>query len=136
MCCNITTNGRLIQNPYTVQHQTFAIEKFRDSILTTRSCPGDKNISFLNLYKSLRNKSCRSSESWYFDQFRKKIFLPIKGAQAWFNVYPWTMRKSCFEFVLNSVNFLLHSYRFYYGSTDKILNRQLFKVMSTFYCLK
>jgi len=27
------------------QHQTFAIEKFRDLIVTTRSCPGGKNIS-------------------------------------------------------------------------------------------
>ena len=27
-------------------HQTFAIEKFRDLIVTTRSCPGDKKISF------------------------------------------------------------------------------------------
>ena len=29
-----------------IQHQTFALEKFRDSILTTRSCPGDKKIFF------------------------------------------------------------------------------------------
>ena len=27
------------------QHQTFAIEKFRDLIVITRSCPGDKKIS-------------------------------------------------------------------------------------------
>ena len=25
-----------------IQQQTFAIEKFRDLILTTQSCPGDK----------------------------------------------------------------------------------------------
>ena len=30
------------------QHQTFAIEKFRNAIVTTRSCPGDKNISLKN----------------------------------------------------------------------------------------
>ena len=29
------------------QHQTFAIEKFRDLIVTTRSCPGDKKKSLL-----------------------------------------------------------------------------------------
>ena len=28
------------------QHQTFAIEKFRDFIVKTRTCPGDKKISF------------------------------------------------------------------------------------------
>ena len=27
----------------TLQHQTFAIEKLRESIVTTQSCPGDKN---------------------------------------------------------------------------------------------
>ena len=30
------------------QHQTFAIEKFRDLIVTTSSCPGDKKIFFQN----------------------------------------------------------------------------------------
>ena len=29
-----------------IQHQTFAIEKFRDLIVKTRSCPGDKINSF------------------------------------------------------------------------------------------
>ena len=28
-----------------IQHQTFTIEKFRDLIVTFRSCPGDKEIS-------------------------------------------------------------------------------------------
>jgi len=32
------------KNP--LQHQTFTIEKFRDFIVTIRSCPGDKKISF------------------------------------------------------------------------------------------
>ena len=32
------------------QHQTFAIEKFRDLIVTTRSCPGDKNIFFTKFF--------------------------------------------------------------------------------------
>ena len=52
MCCQITTPGRSIQKP--LQHQTFAIEKFRDSIETTRSYPGDKNISFSKKKKSLK----------------------------------------------------------------------------------
>ena len=29
-----------------IQHETFTIEKFRDLIVTTRSCPGDKKIFF------------------------------------------------------------------------------------------
>jgi len=33
------------------QHQTFAIEKFQDLILTTRLCPGDKKISFKKISK-------------------------------------------------------------------------------------
>ena len=33
-------------NTKPLQHQTFAIEKFQDSIITTRLCPRDKNISF------------------------------------------------------------------------------------------
>ena len=32
------------------KHQTFAIEKFRDLIVATRSCPGDKKISFKKRY--------------------------------------------------------------------------------------
>ena len=32
------------------QHQTFAIEKFRDLIVTTRSCPWDKKSLLKNLY--------------------------------------------------------------------------------------
>ena len=28
------------------QHQTFAIEKFRELIVTIQSCPGDEKISF------------------------------------------------------------------------------------------
>ena len=30
-----------------VQHQSFAIEKFQDLIVTARSCPGDKKNLFL-----------------------------------------------------------------------------------------
>ena len=52
MCCQITTPGRSIKKPR--QHQTFAIEKFRDLIVTTRSCPGDKNISLMLNYHCLR----------------------------------------------------------------------------------
>lgn len=33
------------------QHQTFAIEKFRDLIVTTRSCPGDKKIFIKKLFR-------------------------------------------------------------------------------------
>ena len=33
-----------------IQQQTFAIEKFRDLIVTTRSCPGDKK--YLNIFFS------------------------------------------------------------------------------------
>ena len=38
-------------------HQTFAIEKFRDLIVTTRSCPGDKQISFKRFmnHQNLKN---------------------------------------------------------------------------------
>ena len=32
------------------QHQTFAIEKFRDLIVKTRSCPGNKKISLKKLF--------------------------------------------------------------------------------------
>jgi len=35
-------------------HQTFAIEKFRDLIVTTRSCPGDKKISEKNKFKIIK----------------------------------------------------------------------------------
>ena len=31
-----------------IQHQTFVKEKFRDLIVTPRSCHGDKKISFKN----------------------------------------------------------------------------------------
>ena len=34
------------------QHQTFAIEKFRDLLVTTRSCPGDKK-SLLKVLEGL-----------------------------------------------------------------------------------
>ena len=44
ICCQITNPWQINAKP--IQHQTFAIEKFRDSIVTTRSCPRDKNISF------------------------------------------------------------------------------------------
>ena len=41
MCCQITTHAVDQYKPR--QHQTFAIEKkFRDLIVATRSCPGDK----------------------------------------------------------------------------------------------
>ena len=35
-----------------IQHQTFAIEKFQDLIVTTRSCPGDKNSSLKKYFKN------------------------------------------------------------------------------------
>ena len=34
--------ARLLDQYKPIQHQTVAIEKFRDLIVTTRSCPGDK----------------------------------------------------------------------------------------------
>ena len=36
-----------------IQHQTFAIEKIRDFIVTTRSCPGDKQITFKIFFPKL-----------------------------------------------------------------------------------
>ena len=36
----------LVDQYKTIQHQTFATEKFRDLIVTTRSCPWVKKISF------------------------------------------------------------------------------------------
>ena len=39
-----------------IQHQTFKIEEFRDLIVTTRSCPGDKKI-FLK-----KDLCCRGNE--------------------------------------------------------------------------
>ena len=48
MCWQITILGRSQYKP--IQHQIFAIEKFRDLIVTTQSCPGDK--------KSLLKKVC------------------------------------------------------------------------------
>ena len=46
-----------------IQQQTFAIEKFRDLIVTTRSCPGAKNILkfFFQLHIILSNLGLKST---------------------------------------------------------------------------
>ena len=43
MCCQLQP---LVDQYKPIQHETFTIEKFRDLIVTTRSCLGDKKIFF------------------------------------------------------------------------------------------
>ena len=64
----------LVDQYQPIQHETFTIEKFRDLIVITRSCPGEKNLLKNSWYKR-RDLSYLTSFPTFF---QSQIIKPLR----------------------------------------------------------